>query len=318
MSRNLVRLSVAASFMAGAALAEVPRVAADIAPVHSLVAQVMDGVGEPALIVAPGASPHEYNLRPSEAAALQEADLVFWIGPDLTPWLDDALATLAGDATVVELLDTEGAIELPIRHGSLFEAHSHDAQGKEGAQNASPADEHHDGAAQGAQDPHAWLSPDNGAAWLDTIAAALSAADPQNAATYRANAAKARARLDALATEIAGMLDPVRARNFIVFHDAYQYFEAAFDFPASGAISLSDATDPSPARIAGIQARIADLGVSCILSEPQFAPGLVAAVMGGSTARTGVLDPLGSGHEPGPELYGAVLRDLAGVLAECL
>jgi len=103
-----------------------------------------------------------------------------------------------------------------------------------------------------------------------------------------------------------------------VFHDAYQYFEKAFDFPASGAISVSDATDPSPARIAEIQARIAEQGVSCVLSEPQFNPGIVAAVMEGSQANTRVIDPLGSDLELGQDLYGNVQRNLARALADCL
>ena len=321
MSRNLIPLSVgplsvAAALLGGTALAEVPRVAVDIAPVHSLVARVMQGVGEPSLIVAPGASPHEYSLRPSEASALQEADLVFWVSPDLTPWLSGAIETLAVNANVTELLEVDGVTELPFREGALFEAHAHD-EDEHGAddhdEEAHAEDEDHDHAEEehahgdddhghedhaghdhGEHDPHAWLSPDNGAVWLNAIAAQLSAADPENAGAYFANAAAGREELVALSAEINAILEPVRGRNFIVFHDAYQYFEAAFDFPASGAISVSDASDPSPARIAEIQARVKDQGVSCVLSEPQFDPGIVAAVMDGSEARTGVLDPLGS------------------------
>ncbi|MEL0007906.1 MAG: zinc ABC transporter substrate-binding protein, partial [Luminiphilus sp.] len=108
MSTKLITLSAIATFLGGAAMADVPNVAVDIAPVHSLVARVMQGVGEPSLIVAPGASPHEYSLRPSEATALQEADLVFWLSPNLTPWLDDAIDTLASDAAVTQLLEVNG------------------------------------------------------------------------------------------------------------------------------------------------------------------------------------------------------------------
>jgi zinc transport system substrate-binding protein len=373
MSRNLIPLSVVATLLGGTALADVPSVAVDIAPVHSLVARVMQGVGEPSLIVAPGASPHEYSLRPSEATALQEADLVFWVSPDLTPWLEGAIETLAGDATVTELLEVDGTTELAFREGASFEVHDHGdedhadedhvdgdhddhdhdhdehAEGEEhdehgheehaeeaghddhGHEEHAEGDDHghddheehadadgHEGHDHGAYDPHAWLSPDNGAVWLNAIAAQLSAADPDNAGAYFANAAAGRDELTALSAEINGILDPVRGRNFIVFHDAYQYFETAFDFPASGAISVSDASDPSPARIAEIQARVADQGVTCVLSEPQFDPGIVAAVMDGSEANTGVLDPLGSDLEPGPDLYGNVLRNLATALADCL
>ncbi len=345
MSRTLLPLSLTATLLAGTALAEVPRVAVDIAPVHSLVARVMEGVGTPSLIVQPGASPHEYSLRPSEAAALQEADLVFWIGADLTPWMEDAIETLADAAAATALLETDGTTLLGFREGALFEAHTHDekahdhdheghAEGHDAEHKADSESEAHDhdhdhdheahagdhdhDHGHGEHDPHAWLSTENAANWLNVIAARLSAADPDNAGAYFANAAAARSDLETLTAEVNGMLDPVRGGRFIVFHDAYQYFESAFDFPASGAISLSDATDPSPARIAEIQARVSEEGIECVLSEPQFDPGIVATVMDGAAANTAVLDPLGSDLEPGTALYPQMMRNLAASLRRCL
>ena len=153
---------------------------------------------------------------------------------------------------------------------------------------------------------------------MNLIAAQLSAADPDNAGAYFANAAAARTELEELSAEVDGILDPVRDRRFIVFHDAYQYFEVTFDFPASGAIALGDASRPSPARIAEIQGRIREEGINCVLAEPQFNKGLVATVMEGTDANTGVLDPLGSDLESGPALYPQMIRNLATTLAECL
>ncbi len=385
MSRNLLSISITATLLGGTALADVPSVAVDIAPVHSLVARVMDGVGEPSLIVQPGASPHEYNLRPSEAAALQEADLVFWIGEDLTPWMENAVETLAGGAAVTTLLEADGTTLLDFREDALFEAHDHgddedhedhgddhkdehahddhddhkdehahdnhddhkdehahddhddhkDEHGHDdhdhdkeddhahddhGHEEHADHDDHddHEGHAHGEHDPHAWLSPANAGTWLNVIAAQLSAADPENAGKYFENAAAARAEMEALSAEIAETLEPVKGGSFIVFHDAYQYFENEFDFPASGAISISDASDPSPARIAEIQARIRDEGIDCVLAEPQFNSGLVATVLEGTEANTGVIDPLSTELEPGPALYPQLLRNMANTLAECL
>ena len=99
--------------------------------------------------------------------------------------------------------------------------------------------------------------------------------------TYRRNAAAGRAEIDAVMGQVATLLVPVRDMNFLMYHDAIQYFEARFGLRALGAISQSDASDPSPARIAEIQARVAEQGVTCVLSEPQFDPGIVAAVMDG-------------------------------------
>lgn len=381
MSRKLLPVSITAALMGGTAMADVPNVAVDIAPVHSLVARVMEGVGTPDLIVPSGASPHEYNLRPSEAAALQEANLVFWIGEDLTPWMEGAVETLADGATVTTLLESDGTVLLDFRENALFEAHDHDdhdkhedhadnedhddhdhddehAQKDEHGHDDHDHDDHaedkdhedhghdeehaheddhghddhddhedhadhdghedHEGHAHGEHDPHAWLSPTNAETWLNVIAAQLSAADPDNAGAYFANAAAAREEMDALSAEVAETLEPVRGGSFIVFHDAYQYFEDAFDFPASGAISIGDAADPSPARIAEIQGRIREEGVDCVLTEPQFNPGIVATVLDGTEANTGVMDPLGSDLKPGASLYPNVIRNLAKTLAECL
>ncbi|WP_448326017.1 zinc ABC transporter substrate-binding protein [Sulfitobacter sp. M13] len=323
MSRKL-SLSVAAMFMGGTALAEVPRVAVDIAPVHSLVARVMQGVGTPDLIVQTGASAHEYSLRPSEAKALQHADLVFWVSPDLTPWMKDAIQTLATDAAVTELLEADGTMELAFREGAIFEAHDDNENhatpetdhGGDIQDVAGSEDDHaHE---DGAHDTHAWLAPQNAVTWLNVIAGQLSVADPENAGAYFANATAGQSEIEALTDEINEILLPVRGKRFIVFHDAYQYFEVGFDFPAAGAISLSDASAPSPARIAEIQSRIADEGIDCVLAEPQFNQGLVATVLEGTEAGTGVLDPLGSALEPGPALYPQLMRNLATALAECL
>lgn len=329
MSRSLLAATMTGVLLTTTALAEVPRVAADIAPVHSLVARVMEGVGAPDLIVQPGGSPHEYALRPSEASALQEADVVFWIGSRLSPWLGEAVGTLAADAAVVELLKADGTITLDSRRTALFEKHVHGEEGHEEHAGEAGHDDHGDDAEHAGhddhadhddatKDPHAWLSTQNAATWLNVIAGQLSAIDPENAGTYFANAASGRAELAALDTEVKAMLEPVRGAQFVVFHDAYQYFEADFDFPAAGAISLSDATDPSPARIGEIRARIANEGIDCVLAEPQFNAGLIATVMDGTQAKTGVMDPLGSDLETGPALYPQMIRNLAVTLTGCL
>ncbi len=174
------------------------------------------------------------------------------------------------------------------------------------------------GCKSGKHDPHAWLSLENAASWLNLVAAQLSSADPGNAGAYFANAAAARDEIQALSAEVHAILEPARGGDFVTFHDAYQYFEVEFGFPASGAISLSDATDPSPARIAEVRARIREEGVDCVLAEPQFNPGLVATVLDGTEAGTAVVDPLGAGLEPGAALYPQLIRNMATALAGCL
>jgi len=346
MSRKLITISTILTLMSTSVMADVPNVAADIAPVHSLVSRVMDGIGAPKLVVQSGASPHGYRLRPSEAKALQDADLVFWMGEELTPWLDGALKTLASKASITTLMDQEGVILHDFRESVLFEAHDHsdhnDEKDHDDHDDEKDHDDHDDDKDHddhdddkdhddhdddkdhddhddhGGHDPHSWLSPENAKLWLNIIASKLSVSDPENAATYFMNAAAGQTEIEEMITEVSATLKPVQGGKFVVFHDAYQYFENDFDFYASGAISLSDASDPSPARVAKIQKRIRDEGIQCVLAEPQFKRGLVATVMEGSEATASVIDPLGADLKTGPKLYTQLIINMAKTLRNCL
>jgi len=304
MSRKLFSISAVAALLGSSAIADVPNVSVDIAPLHSLVASVMNGVGVPNLIIPSGSSPHDHQLRPSEAKAMQDANIVFWMGEELTPWMENAVKTLSSNASITTLLENDKTSLLEFREGALFEAHDHDHE---------EHDEHDDEE----HDPHAWLSPNNAKAWLDVIAAQLSSYDPENAGVYFTNAASTKSEIEMIIAEINLTLDPIRGGKFIVFHDAYQYFENDFDFRASGAISIGDASDPSPARIAKIQKRIRDEEINCVLAEPQFKANLVQTVMEGSQANTNVIDPLGVGLKPGVSLYNKLIKNMAQSLTDC-
>ena len=283
--------------------ADVPRVVADIAPVHSLVAQVMEGLGEPQLLVRSASSPHGATLRPSQARALQGADLVVWIGPELTPWLAKPLATLAGQAARVGLLDHPGTARLAYRDtmapgtGAGHDDHPHDHAGS---------------------DPHAWLDPDNASAWLGVIAEELAELDPANAGRYRANAAAGQERLALLSDRIEARLAPLGEQPHVAFHDAFQYFEHRFGLTLAGSVASGDATDPGPARLAALRERVAALGLRCAFSEPQMNAGLLRTVAEGSGLQLVEIDALGVALEPGPDLYPELLRRMADAVAGCL
>ncbi len=285
-----------------AAAAEI-RVAATIAPAHSLVAMVAGDMAEPDLIVRPGASPHDYAMKPSEARALNDADVVFWVGEGLEPWMAKAVEALAGDALLITLGEVGGIERLPFRRGGIFTEEDHDHA-------------HHDHL-NGA-DPHLWLDPDNALIWLGAIADALAKADPPNAETYHANATAAGDHLRIVSAEIERSLAQVREKPYVVFHDGYQYFERRFGLHPLGAVSLGDANRPGPARVVAIREVIAESGAVCIFAEPQFEPRLIETVIEGTDVKTGTLDPIGAGLQPGAGLYPALIRGLAQDLLGCL
>ena len=304
-SRVLSGVVLALALSASTAAAEAVSVVASIKPVHSLTAAVMQGAGSPHLIVQGGNSPHSYSLRPSDAAALEEAQVVVWVGEGLETFLQSSITALAGDAEVVGLAEVAGLTRLPYREGGPWAEHAHGAE-------ADHAETH------GEVDMHLWLDPDNAKAMVAAIARALIAADPDNSDIYSANRDIATRRLDQLAAEIARELAPVKDRPFVVFHDAFQYFDKRFGLNNVGSVTVDPDRKPGAARLKAIQARIAESGVRCVFAEPQFEPRLLQVVIEGTTAELGSLDPLGAELADGPELYFELMRRNAAAFKACL
>ena len=316
-----------------ASMADV-KVVASIKPVHSLVASVMQGVSEPSLLVKGAGSPHTYSLKPSQAKELQEADIVFWMSHDLEAFLENSIESIATNATAVSLMDTHGLMKLNFREGGAFDSHDHghddhgddkhddhghdkhDDHGHD--KHDDHGDEKHDDHGHDEVDPHVWLDPQNAKSLVHEIEEHLAEIDPSNAAKYEANAKAVMKKLDALTKEIEADLKPIRGRGYVVFHDAYQYFEKRFGVSAVGSITVSPEVLPGAERVSELRDKVKSLNASCVFSEPQFEPKLVKTITENTDAGTGVLDPLGANIKDGPELYFTLIRNMAKSLKDCL
>ena len=306
--RHLPTLLAAALLTAGPALAA-PKVVASVVPVQSIVAAVMGDIGTPELLLKGSMSEHRAVFTPSQLAALGDADLVFIVGHGL----EAKLAQISGSEAVngkrfVELSDAPGITRLPIREGGAWEP-DHDEH--------VAGDTH---AAEGvlAFDPHVWLDPENAKAMARQVAAELAKADPANATAYAANAKAFEAATDKTSAAIAAELAPVKDKPFIVFHDAYHYFERRFGLQGVGSISDVSAQAPSAERLAEVRDKIAAAHAACVFREPQFDDKVVQTVTEGTGAREGVLDPLGATLDPGPQAYQQLLQNLSTALKACL
>ena len=317
----------------GPANAEIDiEVVTSIKPVHSLASAVMDGVGEPHLLMRGAGSPHEFRLRPSDAAMLEEAAVIFLVDERMETALVRPIETLARDARVVELSQAKGLVRRPLREGGAFEDdhhHRHDEAGHHGHEHGEEHghhehehgeehDHHEHDHDRAAFDLHVWLDPVNAWAMARMIAEVLSEADPANAAAYEQNVQKLRRRLDDLTEEVAAQVDPVRGTPFIVFHDAYRYFEDRFGLPAMGSAVVSEERSPGVRRIRQLREKVRQLGVTCVFSEPHFDQRLVATIVEGTAIRSGTVDPLGVDVDNGPELYVTMMRNLAAAFRDCL
>lgn len=289
------------------------RVTVTTKPVHSLVAQVMEGVAEPLLIVDGAASAHTFTLRPSSARAVADASVFIRVSDKAEPFTRKLVEGLPKNVLVLSLADEKlGVNLLAQRESGAFDAHVHDAEGQGGEREPHGADD------RDHIDAHIWLDPQNAKAIVAAVARVLGSKWPQHAAAFTANAEKTAAHLDALTAEVAASLAPLKAKPFVVFHDAYQYFEVRFGLPAAGAITLSPDQPPSAKRLTQVREKIRSLHAGCVFAEPGFQPKLLAAVTEGEAVYTGNLDPEGQSLTPGPKLYEQLLRNLSRDLQACL
>lgn len=314
-------LTLAAIVFSLPAGAETPKVVTDIPAVHSLTAQVMGDLGDPLLLLQGGSDPHHFQLKPSQALALSRADLVIWIGPSLTPWLDRAVKATGGQDHSLTLLDAPGTRTLAFKkdhEDHHDEDHDDDHDEHEGDHDGDHAKEDAHGHDHGDTDPHAWLAPDNARQWVTLIAAKLSEQDPENAGTYVANAASAVLNINAAEAQAEALLAPAHGQPIVVFHDAYGYFASHFDLTVHGSIAEGDAAAPGAAHMSELRALLHNNGTICIFPEVHQNTAYLDTVIEGTKARIGApLDPSGINLTPGAGLYGALLVGLAETISDC-
>ena len=291
------------------------RVLVTIKPIHALVAQVMGLTGTPDLLVSGTASPHTFVMKPSDAKKLTTADIVFRVSEAIEPFTTKAAANLPKATTLVTLQQAPGVVLLPQRVGGPFDSHDHAHEAAGHHHDHTDNDHDHD---INASDGHIWLDPANAKAMLDQIAMTLSARTPALADTYRLNADASKIRIDRLTADLTRDLAPVAGRPYVVFHDAYQYFEKRFDLRVVGSITVNPDVPPSGKRLSSLRARIKALDAKCVFGEPNFDAKVIAAVIEGSAARSGTLDPEGASIPAGPDLYDTLMRNLATGVIACL
>ena len=311
-------------------------VVTSIKPLYSLTSYIMEGVGEPDLIIDGVASPHNFQIKPSHAKMLQKADLVIWVGEDLESFLPSALKSIPKNAVVFELLDQSGLKKLKFREKNIFEGHDeHDEHGQdEHAKKEDDHDDHDDhdehgkkeddhddhghdehGHAHGEYDPHIWLDPSNAKVIVKKITNQLSKIDKDNSSVYKANSKKLLKDLDGLIKEVKNEIN--KDASFVVFHDAYQYFEKRFGINVIGALTVNPDVMPGAEQLSEIREVIEHEKAKCIFSEPQFNPNIINSIASDTGVKTGVLDPLGANINKGKNMYFQLIKDMSNSLKDC-
>jgi len=292
---------VASFLLIGSAHAEV-KVLTTIKPLQLIAAAVQDGVAIPEVLLPPGASPHNYALRPSDVRKVQSVDLLYWIGPAMEGFLPRVLNGRTLPSVAVQ--DLPG---LTLRRFAE-DSHSH----------AEEADEHDHDHRPGSLDAHLWLSPVNARVIASKMAADLSAADPANAARYQSNLKAFDERLDALDLRVKARLAGIAGKPYFVFHEAFDYFEDAYGLKHTGVFSVAAEVQPGAQHVAAMRTRLQEVGKTCVFSEPPLRPRLAETLVAGLPVKLAELDALGGYTPATAQGYEQVLEKLGNDLAGCL
>ena len=323
------------------------KVVTSIKPLHSLVSYVMDGVGTPDILVDGSSSPHTFQLKPSHATMLQEADIVFWIGEDLETFLETPLESIAKNSRHITLMDSDEIELLKFREKNIFDGHDehgdehadehgdehddhadehddehgdeHDEHGDEHDEHADEHgdehDDHHDGHAHGEHDIHFWLDPEIAKTIVKIVTRELSEIDPTNASTYKSNSIKAVNEIDQLISDTRSKINS--NASYVVFHDAYQYFEKRFGVEVVGALTVNPEVLPGAKQLAEIREVIEHENINCLFSEPQFNPSIADTIAKDTGVKAAVIDPLGAELDPGKDLYFDLIGNIATSFESC-
>ncbi len=306
MFTRIATLLILATLMPLAAHAQAPKVVVSIAPIHSLVAGVMKGVGKPKLLLQGNASPHSYMLKPSQVRSLHRADMVVWVGESVESFLIKPLASLKAE-NVLEVMNLPEMILLAGRQGGMWDsspnAHQHD---------------HHDHVEHANIDGHLWLNPDNARALVKSLVKRLSQLDTANIEHYEKNGDKMLQQLARLDADLRAQLAPIKQQPYLVFHDAYQYLEHHYDLNAVGAVMVDPERKPSAKRLHQIRKKIEHSQVKCVFAEPQFSDAVTQVIVEGTGLKVGNLDPMGANETVGKALYFELMTRLGNSLKDCL
>ena len=291
------------------------KVVTTIKPLHSLISNVMDGIGEPSLIIEGSTSPHSFVLKPSHAKLIEQADIIFWIGEDIETFMEKPLESIAKNAKKVSFMELSSIEKLKFREENIFEHEDHDDHGHDEKKDHDDHGDGHEGHHHGEFDAHIWLDPANAKEMLHEIAHELADLDPANADKYESNADNTIKSIDDMISSVSSSIN--KDAKFIVFHDAYQYFEKRFGVATAGALTLNTDVLPGAKQISEIQEVIAERDIKCIFSEPQFNPKIIETIAQDTGIKTGVLDPLGSIFDAGKSQYFTLINDLGDKLKDC-
>jgi protein SCO1/2 len=269
--------------------AAAPQVLVSSKPVHSLVAGLIEGVGEAALLIDGTEDPRVYRPDAADRERIRNADLLIWVGPELEPGLAAALAQAPPPGRVAEVLGNDELKILPARADADL------------------------------RDPFFWLDSRNMLILLDALGRLLSDLDPQHAAHFERNRRRLQSAIAGIDRTLEFGYRDVSGVPVVTYHDTHRYFAQAYAMNLVGTVADPLGVDgQDTARLLKLRSLIADAGVACLFTERAFAEPHLALVLAGTNVNPVELDSLGSDLAPGADLYVELMRRNFERIAQCV
>lgn len=276
--------------------ADAAKLVSSIAPLYSIVSYIAGDTAENNLLVQNNNSEHGYMLKPSQIMSINQADLVFYIDNSLESFI--AKIAQNNKEKFIAIAKIKDLKILPIRGQLQDGKHVH----------------YHNGNF----DPHIWLDSNNAKIIAKFIAQNLQEKYPQNKNLYAQNLHNFNQELDKTVLKIKVDLAKIPSKNYISFHDAYQYFEQEFDLNNVGFITLNVEMPTSAKQLSILQDNIKKFGVKCLFAEPQFDGSIVKKISDKNHMFLGTIDPLGSNIKLDKQLYFKLLQNIASAFGKCV
>ena len=313
--KTILATSILSTALLGATFTAQATVVTSIKPLGFIASSIADGVTDTEIIVPTGASPHDYNLKPSDVQKLKSAELIFWIGKDVDAFLEKSIHQV-DQQNVLAIADITGVKELLTKS----EHHHHDEhESHEHSHDHAHDGHHHEVDENGLTiNWHVWYSPEISKLAAAQLADKLAEKYPSQKAKITENLANFNRTLDEQSAKIKGQLAAYQDKGFYVFHDAYGYFNDAYGLKQTGAFTINPLVAPGAQTLAHIKEEIEAHKVSCIFAEPQFTPKVIDTLSKNTGVHVGRLDPIGDGISLGKNAYGNFMQFTADSYAECL
>ncbi|MCK0164481.1 zinc ABC transporter substrate-binding protein [Marinobacter sp. S6332] len=283
------------------------RVLASIKPLELLVRAIATEGTQTTTLVPPGASPHNYSMAPSKRRALENSDVIFWVGPDMETFLTRLLTGSEFGERSVAFIDESANTGANEDVSSIQDHedthHTHEDHGHD----------HGDG-----EDPHIWVDPHMALTMAETIRDTLARLGGADKQALDRNLSAFESSIAAKEVEIREQLEPMQDISLFAYHSAFTRFAEHYNLKVEGVLTLNPERSPGARHIAEVQDSLRSANHPCLLTEPQFNRQWWRSITEGLDVTFSTWDPLATDIEATADGYAAFQQSIADAVLKCL